>query len=94
MTIIYIYVGYADMHVAIAADDWSRGDYINALKEWSFTCDRIDVGCKAYQDMNWVRNIRRWPPSLATKLEQFLNREIPDALKGKTGDKLAPVSNS
>lgn len=24
--------GYADMHVAIAADAWSRGDYINALK--------------------------------------------------------------
>ena len=78
------------MHVAIAADDWSHGDYINALKEWSFTCDRIDVGCKAYQDMNWVRNIRRWPPSLSIKLEQFLNREIPDALKGKPGEKLAP----
>ena len=24
--------GYADMHVAIAADAWSRGDYILALK--------------------------------------------------------------
>lgn len=24
--------GYADMHVALAADDWANGDYINALK--------------------------------------------------------------
>ena len=24
--------GYADMHVAIAADAWSHGDYITALK--------------------------------------------------------------
>jgi tetratricopeptide (TPR) repeat protein len=24
--------GYADMHIALAADFWSRGDYINALK--------------------------------------------------------------
>lgn len=85
--------GYADMHVALAADDWSRGDYINALKEWSFSCDRIDVGCKAYQDMDWVTRIRRWPPSIARKLDQFLKREIPDALKGKPGEVLAPSSN-
>eukprot|EP00596_Hydrurales_sp_CCMP1899_P001160 CAMPEP_0119051522 /NCGR_PEP_ID=MMETSP1177-20130426/73104_1 /TAXON_ID=2985 /ORGANISM="Ochromonas sp, Strain CCMP1899" /LENGTH=286 /DNA_ID=CAMNT_0007030739 /DNA_START=151 /DNA_END=1008 /DNA_ORIENTATION=+ len=26
--------GYADMHVAIAADAWSNGNYILALKEW------------------------------------------------------------
>ena len=82
------------MHVALAADYWSRGDYINALKEWSFTCDRIDVGCKAYQDMNWVTTIRRWPPSLSDKLQQFLKREIPDVLKGKPGEQLAPASSN
>jgi hypothetical protein len=41
---IYIYIhmfmydrknpGYADMHVAIAADAWSNGNYILALKVW------------------------------------------------------------
>ena len=30
--------GYADMHVAVAADDWYRGNYIEALK----------VGCTVY----------------------------------------------
>lgn len=86
--------GYADMRVLLAAEEWSRGDYINALKDWSFVCDRIDVGCAAYQDANWVRTVRRWPPSIATKLEKFLSREIPDVLKGKPGDVLAPVSSS
>jgi hypothetical protein len=71
------------MRVAIAADSWGKGDYITALKEWNFVCDRIDTGCKAYEDENWVRVVRRWPPALATKLEQFLRREIPDKLKGE-----------
>eukprot|EP01036_Dinobryon_divergens_P022444 gene22444-30699_t len=82
--------GYADMHVAIAADAWSRGNYVEALKEWRFTCDRIDVGCDAYKDMNWVSTVRRWPTTLSAKLQQFLRREIPEAIKGRPGEKLAP----
>jgi len=70
------------------------GDYNNALKDCSFVCDRIDVGCSAYQDPNWVRTVRRWPPSIAIKLEQFLARELPEVLKGKPGSILAPVSSS
>lgn len=85
--------GYADMHVAIAADAWSRGNYVEALKEWRFTCDRIDVGCDAYKDANWVSTVRRWPVALSAKLQQFLNREIPDALKGRPGERLAPSSS-
>lgn len=84
--------GYADMRVAIAADAWSNGNYILALKEWQFTCDEIDVGCKAYEDPSWVTTIRRWPPSLSTKLKQFLQREVPDKLLGSPGEKLAPLS--
>ena len=57
--------GYGDMHVAIAADSWGRGDYINALNEWKFTCDRISSGCDAYKSDDWVLRVRRWPPSLA-----------------------------
>ena len=82
--------GYADMHVALAADAWSNGNYIDALKEWQFTCEEIDVGCEAYKDPSWVSTIRRWPPSLALKLRQFLDRQVPDKLKGVAGDRLAP----
>ena len=28
--------GYADMRVALAADSWSKGDYITALKVYAF----------------------------------------------------------
>lgn len=86
--------GYGDMHVAIAADAWSKGDYILALKEWQFTCQDIDSGCKAYEDPNWVTTVRRWPPSLSKKLGQFLNREVPDKLKGVAGAALAPLAPS
>lgn len=33
--------GYADMHVAIAADAWSRGDYILALKVHKFKYEKL-----------------------------------------------------
>lgn len=84
--------GYADMHVAVAADDWYRGNYIDALKEWRFACDRIDVGCEAYKDSNWVSTVRRWPASLSSRLTIFINREIPESIKGAPGSTLAPIS--
>lgn len=52
--------GSVDMHAALAADSWAQGNYMEALNQWRFACDNIDTGCKAYQDMNWVRTIRRW----------------------------------
>lgn len=82
--------GSVDMHVAVATDSWSQGDYISALKEWRFACDEIDVGCKSYEDMNWVQNIRRWPPSMVENLKSFLERRIPDSIKGSPGQALAP----
>lgn len=84
--------GFGDMHVALAADSWSKGDYIDSLKEWNFVCDRISTGCKAYEDMEWVETVRRWPPSLVKELKQFLKREVPDKLQGS--GTLAPVSTT
>lgn len=82
--------GYADMHVALAANAWGEGNYIEALKEWKFTCNEISVGCDAYKDIGWLTTVRRWPPSLIEKFQQFLNREIPEKLKGSGA--LAPSS--
>lgn len=82
--------GYSDMHVAIAADSWSRGDYITALKEWRFTCDKISTGCLAYQDSEWLQTVRRWPPKLVKNLDEFLARKVPDTLKGDLSGPLAP----
>lgn len=82
--------GYADMHVAVAADAWGRGDYITALNEWRFACDQIDVGCEVYKDDNWISTVRRWPTPLVEQLRMFRAREIPPALRGTSGAVLAP----
>eukprot|EP01041_Mallomonas_annulata_P009990 gene9990-20777_t len=83
--------GYADMHVALAADSWGRGDYITAFNEWRFACDNIDVGCSVYRDLDWISTVRRWPPALAENLRLFLSREIPPALRGDSSTPLAPA---
>lgn len=56
-------------------------------------CEDIDSGCKAYEDADWVSAIRRWPPSLSSKLRQFLERQVPDKLKGDASSALAPPKN-
>ena len=53
-------------------------------------CEDIDSGCKAYEDATWVSTIRRWPPSLSSKLRQFIERQVPDKLKGDAANVLAP----
>mmetsp|Transcript_13611 Transcript_13611/g.17748 ORF Transcript_13611/g.17748 Transcript_13611/m.17748 type:complete len:397 (+) Transcript_13611:152-1342(+) len=67
--------GYADMHVALAAHAWSIKDVQTAEKEWAFTCDAIDVGCRRYKDLDWVTVVRRWPPSLVNELRDFLGTQ-------------------
>lgn len=72
--------GYADMHVALAADLWNKGEYISAIKQWDFTCNEISVGCDKYSDLDWVSKIRRWPTNLVGRLEAFLERKVPQNL--------------
>mmetsp|Transcript_59750 Transcript_59750/g.138112 ORF Transcript_59750/g.138112 Transcript_59750/m.138112 type:complete len:93 (+) Transcript_59750:1-279(+) len=70
--------GYADMHVALAAHAWSVRDPETAEREWAFTCNAIDVGCRKYKDLEWVSVVRRWPPSLVEELQRFLATGIVD----------------
>ena len=67
--------GYADGRVALAAIAWSEGDLFEAEKQWTFTCDNINVGCKFYKDQEWVTTVRRWPPSMSRLLENFIERK-------------------
>lgn len=67
--------GITDMHVALAAVYWERGEAAKAENRWSFACENIDSGCGAYKDMKWVRGIRRWPANLADKLQRFLDHD-------------------
>ena len=64
--------GSADMRVALSALYWSNGKEEEAETQWQFACDNIAVGCSKYQDVDWLRRIRRWPPVMVEKLKDFL----------------------
>jgi tetratricopeptide (TPR) repeat protein len=64
--------GSADMRAALAAQYWAAGLEVEAENEWEFACSRITVGCSYYQDEEWLRRIRRWPPIMIERLVAFL----------------------
>lgn len=66
--------GFTDMHVALAAHAWGEGKLGLAEKEWRFACENTSTGCAAYRDLDFVQRIRRWPPTLVTKLGAFLGK--------------------
>lgn len=60
---------YSDMRAALAAVLWVEGKQGEAESNWVAA-----VGLdNRYQDLDWVENIRRWPPSMLQALERFLN---------------------
>lgn len=61
----------ADMRAALAALYYSAGRVAEAEEAWDEACGR-NVGCGRYKDLDYVRRIRRWPPVMVTKLEDFL----------------------
>lgn len=63
--------GSVDMRAALAALYWDRGDEGAAESEWNFGCNNINAGCRLYEDEDWLRRIRRWPPVMVDKLRNF-----------------------
>ncbi len=62
------YPSFADMRAALTAVLWELGQQGEAESNWVAV-----VGLDArYKDLNWVKNIRRWPPKMVTALEHFL----------------------
>ena len=62
------YPMYSDMRAALAAALWVEGQQGEAESNWVAA-----VGLdNRYQDLDWIENIRRWPPSMVTALERFL----------------------
>jgi hypothetical protein len=43
------------------------------------------VGCKKYQDFDWLSRIRRWPPSMVDHLRNFLTLRSVKQLKPQSG---------
>lgn len=62
------YPMYSDMRAALAAALWVEGQQGEAESNWVAA-----VGLdNRYQDLDWIENIRRWPPSMVVALERFL----------------------
>ncbi|MBE9044197.1 tetratricopeptide repeat protein [Pleurocapsales cyanobacterium LEGE 10410] len=63
------YPMYSDMRAALAAALWVEGQQGEAESNWVAA-----VGLdNRYQDLDWIENIRRWPPLMVKALERFLN---------------------
>lgn len=62
----------ADVRVAVAVLLNDNGRYEDAEDAWFRACNR-ESGCAKYKDLDYVRRIRRWPPSMVKKLEKFLS---------------------
>lgn len=63
------YPMFPDMRAALTATLWEKGLQGEAESNWVAT-----VGMDSrYQDLEWVKKIRRWPPNLISALDKFLN---------------------
>lgn len=62
------YPSFADMRAALTAVLWEQGQAGEAESNWVAV-----VGLDSrYKDINWVKNVRRWPPSMVDALASFL----------------------
>jgi len=61
-----------DIHVALASMYWEVAREEEAETQWEFACEKITTGCKFYRNLDWVKRIRRWPPSMVLRLQNFL----------------------
>ncbi|NEP60437.1 MAG: tetratricopeptide repeat protein [Symploca sp. SIO2G7] len=62
------YPNYADVRAALTAALWETGNRGEAESQW-VAARGLD---RRYADLEWVKHVRRWPPSLVVGLEHFL----------------------
>ncbi len=66
--IVRKYPMFPDMRAALTAALWEKGKQGEAESNWVAT-----VGMDSrYKDLQWLQEIRRWPPSMVEALESFL----------------------
>ena len=63
------YPRFADVRAALTAVLWAEGRGGEAESNW-YAVMGLD---RRYRDIDWVRQVRRWPPAVADALEQFLS---------------------
>lgn len=70
------YPQFADMRAALTAALWAEGRSGEAESNWASA-----VGLdRRYRDLEWVTQVRRWPPKITNALDKFLALQpIPQA---------------
>jgi tetratricopeptide (TPR) repeat protein len=69
-TLLRKYPDFPDLRAALVAAYWSEdGRQGDAETYWLTVLDQDS----RYNDIKWVKNIRRWPPILVTELNNFLS---------------------
>ena len=69
------YPSFADARAALTAAYWQNGQPGQAESNW-VAVNGLD---QRYQDIDWVENVRHWPPRLVAGLRSFLKLEAPDS---------------
>jgi tetratricopeptide (TPR) repeat protein len=62
------YPQFPDVRAALTAALWVAGKRGEAESNWVAAAG-LD---SRYQNLNWVKNVRRWPPAMSAALEKFL----------------------
>jgi tetratricopeptide (TPR) repeat protein len=62
------YPNFTDVRASLTAALWVGKKQGEAESNW-VSVEKLDP---RYRDINWIKNIRRWPPSLVAALEKFL----------------------
>jgi tetratricopeptide (TPR) repeat protein len=65
------YPNFPDARAALTGTLWVNGRQGEAESHWVAVAG-LD---NRYKDMDWLRNVRRWPPAVADALDQFLTLE-------------------
>ncbi|HEY9617453.1 MAG TPA: tetratricopeptide repeat protein, partial [Microcoleaceae cyanobacterium] len=63
------YPQFADMRASLTAALWAEGKQGEAESQW---VSAIGLDSR-YKDLDWLKNIRRWPPAMVTAMEKFLS---------------------
>lgn len=63
------YPQFADIRASLTAALWADGKQGEAESQW---VSAIGLDSR-YKDLDWLKNIRRWPPAMVAAMEKFLS---------------------
>ena len=63
----------SDVRAALVACYWRAGEAAKAEDQWLGLCEMEGASCGSYGDKSWLIGYRKWTPSLADSMADFLH---------------------